>query len=235
MPAALAAYRSDPGYSAFTSCSRSSRSGTIMGPRIMTPGRAGPKITSPTRPSTREAAAMRAYDEWMPVGGARWRIQVGDLATIFLPETRITARDKQFEIGDILADKGDAPPRSSRYPETGYRDPARRLRWAASRKNGCSTASRHRRDRARAGRSPSGRCHGRPVHPRPDRKTGSANLPDYVQRRGGDRSACRQGRAAQPWTVGTSYPAARDRLLAAAQRSAISSPCRRQSQCGPST
>ena len=45
----------------------------------------------------------------MPVSDAPYAAyQVGDLATIFLPETRITARDKQFEIGDILADKGDA-------------------------------------------------------------------------------------------------------------------------------
>ena len=57
----------------------------------------------------REAAAERAHGEWMPLADTRWRhYQAGDLATIFLPETRITARDKQFEIGDILADKGDA-------------------------------------------------------------------------------------------------------------------------------
>src|SRR3546814_12338755 len=56
----------------------------------------------------REAAAERAHGEWMPVADTRWRhYQAGDLATIFLPETRITARDRPFDLGDILAGTGD--------------------------------------------------------------------------------------------------------------------------------
>lgn len=78
--------------------------------------------------SDRAAAAERAYREWMPVAEARWRdYQVGDLATIFLPETRITARDKPFELGDILAGGGDAAAKLRQFADTGYRDPARQL------------------------------------------------------------------------------------------------------------
>jgi len=78
--------------------------------------------------SDRAAAAERAYREWMPVAEARWRdYQVGDLATIFLPETRITARDKPFELGEILAGGGDAAAKLRQFADTGYRDPARQL------------------------------------------------------------------------------------------------------------
>ncbi len=46
----------------------------------------------------RKAAALQAYRDWMPVSDAPWdRYQVGDLATIFLPETRITGRSEQLD------------------------------------------------------------------------------------------------------------------------------------------
>ncbi len=169
--------------------------------------------------SAREAAAMRAYEEWMPVGGARWRsYQVGDLATIFLPETRITARDKQFEIGDILADKGDAAAALKQFAETGYRDPARQLlgseqeKWlfdgfAASAKSGT-------RWQVCAQQIVMGSL----FTPPESKNWFGANLPDYVQRRVeiGQLAA----KAGLPLNMDSwdGYPAARDRLLAAAQR-----------------
>lgn len=58
--------------------------------------------------SVRKAVAERVYDEWMPVSGQRWNsFQIGSLATIFRPETRITARTKQLELAEALAGRGD--------------------------------------------------------------------------------------------------------------------------------
>ncbi len=46
----------------------------------------------------RKAAALQAYHDWMPVSDAPWdSYQVGDLATILLPETRITGRSEQLD------------------------------------------------------------------------------------------------------------------------------------------
>src|SRR3546814_1916392 len=64
----------------------------------------------------------------MPVADTRWRhYQAGDLATIFLPETRITARDRPFDLGDILEGKGDPAAALKQFAESDYRDPARQL------------------------------------------------------------------------------------------------------------
>ena len=56
----------------------------------------------------RKAVAERVYREWMPVSAKRYdSYQIGSLATLFRPETRITARSKQLEFSDVLADQGD--------------------------------------------------------------------------------------------------------------------------------
>lgn len=76
----------------------------------------------------RMAAAERAHGEWMPVAETRWRdYQVGDLATIFLPETRVTGRDRPFEIDEVVAGGGDAAAKLKAFAETDYRDPKRQL------------------------------------------------------------------------------------------------------------
>ncbi len=56
----------------------------------------------------RKRAAIQAYRDWMPVHDEMWAsYQIGDLATIFMPETRIVARSRQFEYTDIV--RGDRP------------------------------------------------------------------------------------------------------------------------------
>ncbi|MBD3730072.1 MAG: alkaline phosphatase D family protein [Sphingomonadales bacterium] len=53
--------------------------------------------------SVREAAALRAYREWLPVSDEDWaEYQVGDLATIFRLETRLDGREKQFNLRDLF-------------------------------------------------------------------------------------------------------------------------------------
>jgi len=52
----------------------------------------------------RKAAARRAHREWMPVSDAPYAAyQVGDLATLFRLDTRIEGRDKQLDLGAVLA------------------------------------------------------------------------------------------------------------------------------------
>lgn len=59
--------------------------------------------------NVRKATAMRAYREWMPVSDDPWAAyEVGDLATLFRLETRLTARAEQFSLSDVIRGKADA-------------------------------------------------------------------------------------------------------------------------------
>lgn len=56
----------------------------------------------------RKATAERVYREWMPVSDKRYEsYQIGSLATLFRPETRITGRTKQLDLKEALAGRGD--------------------------------------------------------------------------------------------------------------------------------
>lgn len=80
--------------------------------------------------SARKAAAIRARREWLPISDAPWaEYQVGDLATLFRLESRLTARDKPFDFGDILGGKRgeEAIAALAAFREGAYLDPAREL------------------------------------------------------------------------------------------------------------
>jgi alkaline phosphatase D len=99
----------------------------------------------------REAAAMRAYHEWLPVSEERWKsYEIGDLATLFRLETRLTARDKQFEYAELL--DGVQPERVATtldaFRDGAWRDPARTLMGSAQEAwlaKGLATSRRARR------------------------------------------------------------------------------------------
>jgi alkaline phosphatase D len=58
--------------------------------------------------SARKKAAMQARAEWLPISDDTYaRYEVGDLATLFRLETRLTARDQQFDLSAVV--KGMAP------------------------------------------------------------------------------------------------------------------------------
>lgn len=167
----------------------------------------------------REAAAERAHREWMPVADTRWRdYQVGDLATIFLPETRITARDKPFELGDIIAGKGDVAAVLEAFAETGYRDRARQLLGGDQEKwlfDGFATSTRAgTRWQVCAQQIVMGSL----FTPPESASWFGADQPDYVRRR--VAVAQLAAKAGLPLNMDSwdGYPAARDRLLAAVQR-----------------
>ena len=76
----------------------------------------------------RVAAAERAYREWMPVADSRWRhYQIGDLATIFLPETRLTGRDEPFDIETIVRGQANPAAAMRQFADGDYRNSARQL------------------------------------------------------------------------------------------------------------
>ena len=82
--------------------------------------------------SLRKAAATKAYREWMPVSDEPWAAyEVGNLATLYRLETRLTARDKQFSLGDILRSADGSPEQAKAaliaFRDGDYADPAREL------------------------------------------------------------------------------------------------------------
>lgn len=57
----------------------------------------------------RRAAALQAWHEWMPVSDANRRhYAIGQLADIIMPDTRMVGRSRPFDLGDILRGSNDA-------------------------------------------------------------------------------------------------------------------------------
>ncbi|MCB2088578.1 MAG: alkaline phosphatase D family protein [Sphingomonadaceae bacterium] len=171
--------------------------------------------------SVRKAAAMRAYREWMPVSDEPWaHYQVGNLATLYRLETRLTARAKQFSIGDII--KGKASPEAmeaalTAFREGSYEDASRemlgadQLGWladgmAASRKSG--TVWQVLVQQVLMGKLAS---------PPELLEGASAQAPDYAKAR--LQTAALASKAGLPsnFDAWDGYPAARKRVLSAAQ------------------
>lgn len=73
----------------------------------------------------RKAAAMRAYREWMPVSDAASETyEIGELATVFRPETRLTGRTRQLDLGAAVRGQGDLKAALVRFRDTAWQDPA---------------------------------------------------------------------------------------------------------------
>ncbi|MBX7541650.1 alkaline phosphatase D family protein [Qipengyuania sphaerica] len=87
--------------------------------------------------SVRKAAAKRAYREWMPVSDEDWATyEVGDLATLFRLETRLTARAEQFDFSKVLAgidDPGQAQAALVAFRDGAYTDPSREILGSSQR------------------------------------------------------------------------------------------------------
>ncbi|WP_194953722.1 alkaline phosphatase D family protein [Sphingopyxis solisilvae] len=169
--------------------------------------------------AARAAVAERVYREWMPVADTRWRdYQVGDLATIFLPETRVTGRDRQFEIGEIIAGDGDPAKRLKTFAETAYRDPARQMLGAEQENWLFDGFARSTKAGTRWQVCAQQVVMGSLFTPPETREWFAGDQPDYVRRRVevGQLAA----KAGLPLNLDAwdGYPAARARLLAAAQR-----------------
>lgn len=171
--------------------------------------------------SARKLAATRAYREWMPVSDEDWAAyQIGDLATLFRLETRLSARDEPFSLAAVLA--GKAAPDAAMaaldsFRDGRFRDPAREVLgaeqqgWlaaglAASRKGGTVWQVLVQQVLMGALRSPTGFA-----------EMAGSDTPDYLRRRLASGAAA--SRAGLPLNMDAwdGYPAARSRLLRAAQ------------------
>lgn len=80
--------------------------------------------------SVRKAIAERVYREWMPVSDAAYNsFQIGSLATLFRPETRITGRVEQLDLGKAMLANGPAPADVARslaaFRDGAWQDPSR--------------------------------------------------------------------------------------------------------------
>jgi alkaline phosphatase D len=76
----------------------------------------------------RKRAALQAYREWMPISDADWaEYRIGDLATLFRPETRLTARTRQASFAEALAGGGDPVVALTRFRDDIWLDPAHTL------------------------------------------------------------------------------------------------------------
>jgi alkaline phosphatase D len=90
--------------------------------------------------TARKAAAVRAFREWMPVSDDDWaEYRIGDLAALFRPEERLTARTKQLDLVAVAKQGGDLAAALARFRDGPYSDPAHTLmgdvqeRWFAER------------------------------------------------------------------------------------------------------
>jgi len=76
----------------------------------------------------RKAIAERVYREWMPVSDDRWgTYQIGDLATIYKLETRISGRSAPPNIEAAVKDKPDVAKALLDFRDAILRDPSRTL------------------------------------------------------------------------------------------------------------
>ena len=169
--------------------------------------------------SVRKAAAMRAYREWMPVSDDPWATyEVGNLATLFRLETRLTARAEQFSLSALTSGAANAEAAIASldaFLSGDYADPAREMLGAAQQ----TWLADGLRASARSGRpwqvlvqqvlmgnlkAPNGLADNLP-----------ADVPDYVRRR--VQSGALAGRAELPLNMDAwdGYPAARQRVFEA--------------------
>lgn len=166
----------------------------------------------------RKAAAMRAYREWMPVSDANWRsYEIGDLATIALPETRISGRMKQFDYAELVAGGGDVAARLTAFRDGAWQDPARTLMGAQQEAWLSALLATSVRSGKRWQVLAQQLVMGSLKTPPEAANWVPANAPDYVRRRFALAQAA--ARAGLPLNLDAwdGYPAARTRLLGAAQ------------------
>jgi alkaline phosphatase D len=77
---------------------------------------------------TRKAAAMRAFREWLPVSDESWAsYEIGDLATLFRLESRLTARSQPLDLGAALRGRSDVAETLVRFRNGPWSDENRTL------------------------------------------------------------------------------------------------------------
>ncbi|WP_284124031.1 alkaline phosphatase D family protein [Parerythrobacter aestuarii] len=167
--------------------------------------------------SVRKGVAMRAYREWLPVSDDNWAsYEIGDLASIFRLETRLTARSKQFSIADVL--KGKNSPEEAMqallaFKHGDYLDPSRSMmgaeqeRWLATGLRASRAAGKPWQVLAQQVLMGSSRA------PSAIADAMNDSVPDFARRR--IMAAIMASKAGIPFNMDAwdGYPAARERLF----------------------
>lgn len=88
--------------------------------------------------AARKAAALAAHHHWLPMSDAPYAAyEIGELATLFRLETRITGRDAQIDLPALFAEAGSLEAGMARLHGKVWPDPARHMlgaeqeRWLA--------------------------------------------------------------------------------------------------------
>lgn len=166
----------------------------------------------------RKRVALQAYRDWMPVSDAPWdSYQIGDLATIVLPETRITARSEQLDYAAAIGDGSAVAQSLAAFRDGPWSDEARTIlgaeqeAWVAG-QMAASTAS-GTRWQVLAQQVVMGRTH----FPLPLAQQIAQSDNELVRQRAGLFAAATQAGLPLNLDAWDGYPAARTRLLRAAQ------------------
>jgi alkaline phosphatase D len=78
--------------------------------------------------AARTAAARRAYREWLPISDNVWEsYEIGDLATLFRPETRLTARSRPLVYAEAVRRGEDMKASLMRFRDSAWSDPERTM------------------------------------------------------------------------------------------------------------
>lgn len=165
--------------------------------------------------SARRNAAMQVWREWLPVGEQPWKeYPIGDLATYYRTDTRMVARSKPYFHGDFMR-AADPAKAFAEFRDGAWRDPAMTMMGSEQESWLYKAIGRNKATWAVLG---SGTNMGYNYTPDQALDWFPKDAPDR------NKNFARQGIAAAkaglPYNLDNwgGYPAARSRLLAAAQR-----------------
>ena len=169
--------------------------------------------------SRRRAAALQAWHEWMPVSEAPWAAyDLGDLATFFRTDTRLVGRSQQPSIAPVLAAaEGDPVAALTAWRDGPWQDPARSMMGSEQEAWLTAALARSVRDRKPWQVVGFGTIMGNVRTPPEVANWLPADAPDYVKAR--VKSGLAATKVGLPFNLDSwgGYPAARARVLAAAQ------------------
>ncbi len=167
--------------------------------------------------TVRKLAALQAWREWMPVGETPWATyDIGDLATLFRTESRLLGRGEPPALERVMK-SGDPAVTLANFAQGEWRDPARSMLGLEQE----AWIARELRRSARAGKAwqviGNGTIMGATRTPAAAANWIAPDAPDYVAAR--VRASLAAAKAGLPNNLDNwgGYPAARSRLLLAAQ------------------
>jgi len=166
----------------------------------------------------RKAAALQAWHEWMPVSDAPFRsYEVGTLATIAMPETRVTGRMQQLELHPELLSEAERGAALTRFRDTVWNASDRTLLGMEQENLLGTTLATSARNGTRWQVLAQQVIMGSIFQPQDTASWFPANAPDYILRR--VEAGAAAAAAGLPFNLDAwdGYPAARARLLSAAQ------------------